>query len=222
MLVNVVRRLRRKHYETNRILLRSHFIIEDLFFNAILIRANQIVKDIAADIDETIPTRTLTFMNKASKSIDELWNEEDQCYYSRLFITREHIPIKTVASLMPLYSGTISKERAKQLVAEMKNDELFNANYPLPSVPLNSPYFNHRRYWQGPTWLNINWLIIDGLERYGFKDEAQSLRNRSIELVERSGFSEYFSPIDGFAAGVNPFSWTAALTIDLLKHSHKK
>ena len=65
--------------------------------------------------------------------------------------------------------------------------------------------FNHRRYWQGPTWVNTNWLIIDGLDRYGFKEEAQRLKSRTIELVEKSGFSEYFSPIDGFAAGISPF-----------------
>lgn len=216
MLYNVARRLRRKHYDTNRILMRSHFIIEDLFFNSILIRANQHLKDIAEDIRQEIPATTLTYMHKATKAINELWDEETNMFYSRSFIVRELVKIPTISTLLPLYSGVISKSKAKKLVEQLANDEVFGAKYPVPSVPLNSPYFNHRRYWQGPTWINTNWLIIDGLERYGFHEEAKQLRNTCIELVHKSGFSEYFSPLDGFAAGITPFSWTAALTIDLI------
>jgi neutral trehalase len=221
MLYSVVRRLRRKQYDTHRILLRSHFIIEDLFFNSILIRANELVKQIADDINEEIPAETLSYMNKATKAINDLRDDESGMYFSRMFITRDLIKEPTIATLLPLYSGTISKEHAKQLVAMLKNDDLFYANFPVPSVPLNSPFFNHRRYWQGPTWVNTNWLIIDGLERYGFTEEAAELRNRTIEMVSRSGFSEYFSPIDGYGAGIAPFSWTAALTIDLLENTKK-
>ena len=216
MLFNVVRRLRRKQYDTNRLLFHSHFIIEDLFFNSILIRANEHLKDIASDIDERIPTACLSFMNKASKALEDLWDEDDGMYYSREFITREAIKEPTISTLLPLYSGAISQARAKQLVSMLKNDQLFNTNYPVPSVPISSGYFNHRRYWQGPTWMNTNWLIIDGLIRYGFIEEAQELKNRSIQMVEKAGFSEYFSPMDGYGAGIAPFSWTAALTIDLL------
>lgn len=217
MLYHVVRRLRRKQYNTDHVIMRPHYAIEDLFFNSILIRSNHLLMDIAKEIGETIPVPTLTYMNKASKMLSELWDEETGQYYSRQFITKTLIKEPSIAALMPLYAGTISKSQAKKLVASLKDDQVFGANFPVPSVPLNSKYFNHRRYWQGPSWINTNWLIIDGLERYGFTDEAASLRNRSLELVQRSGFFEYFSPIDGYGAGIAPFSWTAALTIDLLK-----
>lgn len=222
MLFNIVRRLKRKQYQTDRILLHSNFIIEDLAFNAILIRANQHLKDIAEEINEVIPPPTITYMNKATKALNELWDEETGMYYPRQFITRDLIKIPTIATLLPLYAGSITKEKAKHLVQLMEDENFFGANYPVPSVPMNSPYFNHRAYWQGPTWINTNWLIIDGLERYGFSDEAQKLKSRTIDLVQKSGFSEYFSPIDGFPAGISPFSWTAALTIDLITTHLKK
>jgi glycogen debranching enzyme len=62
----------------------------------------------------------------------------------------------------------------------------------------------------------MNWLIIDGLKRYGFNDHAEALRESTLEMIEQHGFFEYFSPIDGTPAGTNNFSWTAALAIDLL------
>ena len=42
------------------------------------------------------------------------------------------------------------------------------------------------------------------------------LANVTIELVRRSGFREYFDPLTGEGAGVDRFSWSAALTLDLL------
>lgn len=217
MLVNVVRRLRRKQYDPQKVLSRSHFIIEDVFFNSVLIRANHLLKKIAEDINETLPDEMIHFMALADRALPQLWSEEDGQYFSRYFIDRHFIKEPTIATLMPLYAGTITKSQAKKLVEIMHDNNLFGTNFPVPSVPLISRFFDQRRYWQGPTWINTNWLLIKGLESYGFQDEADKLREKSLKMVERSGFFEYFSPIDGYGAGIAPFSWTAALTIDLLE-----
>ena len=86
----------------------------------------------------------------------------------------------------------------------------------MPSAPLYSAYFDPLKYWQGPTWINTNWLIIKGLENYGYQGEADALRQKTLELVAKNGMNEYFSPINGQSAGAPNFSWTAALTIDLI------
>src|SRR5690606_38784146 len=106
-------------------------------------------------------------------------------------------------------------KRAAEIVSLMKTPQ-WTTRFPLASVPKNSKYFQPLRYWQGPTWVNTNWLIIDGLKRYGYNVEAEHIRIKTLELVEKHGAYEYFSPIDGTPVGAHPFSWTAALTIDLL------
>ncbi|HET6924807.1 MAG TPA: trehalase family glycosidase, partial [Candidatus Saccharimonadales bacterium] len=141
-------------------------------------------------------------------------------YYSRDFITHKLLKEASIATLMPLYAGCIDQPRAEALVKMLENEHLFGPSYPVPSVPLNSPNFHPKRYWQGPTWVNTNWLIIDGLKRYGFKDHAAALTESTLEMVGHGGFAEYFDPLDGEAAGGDNFSWTAALTIDLLKSKH--
>ena len=105
------------------------------------------------------------------------------------------------------------------LLNALYSPKKFGLRWPVPSVPKDSPCFNELKYWQGPTWININWLIIDGLERYGFTAEAQMLRERTLELLRNSGMNEYFSPLSGSPAGTENFSWTAALAVDLLKTS---
>jgi len=213
LLYSVTRRLKKKNYDTSRVLSRSHFLIEDLFFNSILIRANTHLKNITQEARMPLPRQLISNMNRASKSLEELWDEQTEQYYSRYFISREKIFEQTIATLLPLYSGAISKKRAEVLVDLLHRHDMFASNFPVPSVPLSSDYFSHRRYWQGPVWLNTNWLIYDGLMRYGFTDEAELIKRRSLELVSRAGFHEYFSPIDGYGAGIEPFSWTAALAI---------
>jgi neutral trehalase len=155
-------------------------------------------------------------MKKSEDALEQLWDGYSGQYYSRNFATHKLIKEPSIATLMPLYAGCISKERAEQLVSLIHDKHKFGALYPVPTVPLDSPWFKDHGYWQGPTWLNTNWLIIDGLRRYGYKQEADIIAAKSIELVEKSGCYEYFSPIDGSRAGARNFSWTAALTIDLL------
>ena len=212
-----IRHLRRHAYNSEAIINHALFAVEDLAFNCIFIRANGHLRKIAETIGRPLPKELLAKMEKSGAALEQLWDETDGVYYSRSFISHKLIEEPTIASLLPLYTGTISKEKAQRLVELMASRKWFKTNWPVPSVPLNSSYFDPLRYWQGPAWINTNWLIIKGLENYGFVNEADQLRQKTLDLVAKSGMSEYFSPINGQPAGAPNFSWTAALTIDLLK-----
>lgn len=218
---DTVRRLRRKHFDIDKVLHRSLFCTEDLTFNCILIRANQHLRDIAHTLRRTLPGDLIQHMDKTEKTLDKLWDEPTGQYYSRDFVTHKLLRQPSVATFMPLYAGTISRTRAERLVKVLEDHTRYWLHHPVPSVPLNSEYFSQVRYWQGPTWINTNWLIIDGLKRYGHTELAAELVRKSVELVAKSGSYEYFSPIDGQGLGAPDFSWTAALTIDLLKTPDK-
>lgn len=219
MVWDVITRLRRKNYNIDKILHRSLFIIEDVGFNAIFIRNNQILLDIAKDINYRVPAELIENMNKSKDAIEELWDETYSIYFSRDFITNKLLKEPTVSSLLPLYSGTIDNDRAKMLVKIMLTDSAFWLKHPVPSVPKNTRAFNENKYWQGPTWMNTNWLLIDGLKRYGFENEAQALTSHSLEMVRSSGIWEYYNPKTGEGLGSADFSWTAALTLDLMNGS---
>jgi hypothetical protein len=210
------RRLRRKAYDIDRILDRSLFAIEDITYNSILIRANRLLKKIARELHEELPEDLRASMRRTEKALEELWDPFAGWYYSRDFVTHNLIKIPSVGTLMPLYAGSISKENAAQLVSLLENSKIFGTAFPVPSVPVNSADFRSKLYWQGPAWVNMNWVIIDGLERYGYHDHAAALRETTLEMVSRSGFHEYFDPLDGTPAGGANFSWTAALVVDLL------
>lgn len=216
-LYDAQRRLRRKAYDIDKILEHSLFTIEDLAFNCILIRANEHLLSIAKSIRADVPAELLKSIGKTQKRLEELWDPYTEQYYSREFVTHQLIKVPSVAALLPLYTGTISKERAASLVKSLENEHIFGPPYPVPSTPLNSPWFDAERYWQGPTWFNTNWLIVDGLRRYGYNDHAEALVEGCLELVKDGNFNEYFNPLTGKPLGAPNFSWTAAIAIDWLK-----
>lgn len=214
-LYSIVRRLKRRRYETRLILRGSNVCIEDLSFNSILIRANALLVQIASEIHKDIPGWLWERFKKAPHALELLWNEHHQQYFSRNFNTFEQLEEPSIMTFLPLYAGTITHKRAQELVEMLKTGP-WNTRHPIPSVPKDSKHFDPNRYWQGPTWINTNWLIIEGLNRYGFKNEAQQLSTKTIGLVQNHGAYEYFNPLTGLPAGTPNFSWTAALTLDLL------
>lgn len=214
---DVVRRLRRKHYDIDKILHRSLFAINDVAFNSILVRNNTILKEIAAAARIKLSDDLIESINRTEAALENLWDENFAVYFSCDFMTNKLLREPTVASLLPLYAGTIKKERADKLVRIMMNDKAFWLKNPVPSVPRNMRFFDANRYWQGPTWINMNWLLIDGLERMGYEVEAEALKSHTIEMMRENGIWEYYNPLTGAGLGSSDFTWSAALGLDLLE-----
>jgi glycogen debranching enzyme len=110
-------------------------------------------------------------------------------------------------------------ERAEAIM-EMLNSHHFSRldehTWTVPSYDKEAPGYSPNRYWRGPIWININWLLFHGLRRYGYHDYAHRIRRSIIELPKTYGFYEYFDPEAGRGHGSDHFSWTAALVLDVL------
>ena len=129
--------------------------------------------------------------------------------------------VKTVHSLMPLVLPDLPSDVADRLVEHLTDPREFWAPYPVPSVALDEPTFTRdhrlrgvRFIWRGPTSMNTNWFLVHGLRRHGYEDVADQVAARSLELVERGGFNEFYDPIDGDPVGAEAFGW-ATLAVDL-------
>ena len=54
-------------------------------------------------------------------------------------------------------------------------------------------------------------------QNYGFDDEANALRTKTLELVTSNDVvREYYSSLDGHGEGAENYMWTAALFCDLI------
>ncbi len=126
------------------------------------------------------------------------------------------VPEYCVGGLVPLVLD-LPSDVVDALVAGMTGPRFaLNDRVPLPSYDLTGPAFDTTRYWRGPAWVNTSWLVLRGLERHGRQAEAATLRAAMLTAVRQEGFREYFDPRTGAGRGVSDFSWSAALTLDLL------
>lgn len=96
----------------------------------------------------------------------------------------------------------------KIMVAHFFNKEEFGAEYPIPSVAKNHPSFNPKEsvyIWRGPTWIVNNWFMHQFLMEKGYRKESKKLIDSIKELIEKSGFREYYNPFTGKGYGAKDF-----------------
>jgi hypothetical protein len=217
--IDLLLELRRRRYTYGDLIHTDLPCVQDVAVNAILIRNNAILRRLAASIEHPLPTWLIERMATASHSLGVLWDATASMFLSRDARSGRLLGPPTVAGLLALYAGNLTPSHRDALLNQLDDGRAFRAPYPAPSVPLDSSDFHELRYWSGPTWMNINWHLIDGLERFGQPTRAEALKHRTLDMVARSGMHEYFSALDGRGLGFDSYSWTAALTLDLVCRS---
>ena len=94
-----------------------------------------------------------------------------------------------------------------------------NNKYFFPSINSKHKSFEEKRYWRGPVWVNCNWILYQGLKNKD-KKFAETIRKKTLNLVEKKKFREYYSCKSGLGMGAKNFSWTAALYLDFKLNSY--
>ena len=206
-------------YEEARIFEECPFIIQGNLFNAILHQSNKALYNIA-DLLHEDKREILSWIDMTEKAFNhKLWDGEDGFYY--VFDMKNNRPIKacTAAGFVPLFGGLPDIKQARILVDTLDTEcfcKMDSECYAIPNYNTCAEDFSPQNYWRGPIWININWLIYEGLKGYGYMEYASLVRNSIIKLVQKSGFYEYFDPFTGKGHGTKDFSWTAALFLDVI------
>ena len=160
----------------------------------------------------------------AHKMVTHFWDEEAGVFWA--MYDHKPIGVLTPFNLYPLMTGRLSRTKTDRLVHHIVSPDEFWTNYPIPTVARNDRQFNPNQMWRGPSWVNINYLFIEGLARCGYLEAARLLRDRTLGMLMRQNdIYEYYNPESGDpppnAASV--FGWSSAVFIDLaIKASRKE
>ena len=158
-----------------------------------------------------------------------MWDPASKFYYD-LDADGQRILLKTEAGFCPLFAGICTGEQARALRKHLRDPQEFWTALPVPSVAADEESFCDDM-WRGPVWINYNYMIIDGLRRYQFDDEADALSDKTIDAIsrwwERDGvIYEFYDPADAVSPSalhrkgkvgtcIKDYHWSAAVFVDL-------
>jgi hypothetical protein len=205
-------------YDEAEILNTSPFLLQDALVNSILVKANQDLVRISEIIGEN-PSEIIEWEKKTNEAINKkLWHRGHGFYDAYDLRGNLLIEVDTAAGFCPLYAGVPDKNKAEKLLNYLDSKSFCQMHgqkcFSIPNYNMEGEYFDPENYWRGPVWINMNWMLYQGLRRYEFQEKAESVKNDILELVQRFGFHEYYDPIKGRGYGSDNFSWTAALFLD--------
>lgn len=219
----LMRFLADKNYDDRKIYAEVPFNIKDVLFNSVLYASNEALYLMAHEMrDEKSKAEIKGYLSKQRAVFGKLYDGETGLYYDLDNRTSKLIKRKTIASFAPLFAGMATPEQAKEMAKIARGKEFKGDSqlFLIPSTARTDPSFYPKAYWRGPVWMPTNWLVARGFERMGLSKEAEEIKNSLLQLVEKSGFNEYYDSDTNKGLGRDDFSWTASLIIDLAKDPH--
>ena len=144
------------------------------------------------------------------------WDTDSGFFWARRNGSR--VNVRTPFNLFPLITGQMPSEITDRLVEHLTDERQFWTRYPVATVAMDDPTYTPGKMWRGPTWVNVNYLLIEGLQRSGYADLAHELRRRTLDLINsHDDIYEYYDPVSGEnpPTAASMFGWSSAVFIDL-------
>ena len=136
-----------------------------------------------------------------------------------LLATGEQLALKTPAAFLPLWAGVplpVAKRRA-MIRDWLLNPDYFYGTVPFPSVAYDEAVYQPSKWWRGPSWPSVSYLLLELLAQEGMHAERAAARDRFLDLWLRDGeLRELFDSQTGEGLGSYELGWTAAIFLKLL------
>lgn len=168
----------------------------DVGLNALYALDAWALSEIAAEIGRNREARALheEYVEMAEAINRHLWNDAAGIYQNRHWDGR-FSPHLSPTNFYPLIAGIVPPERALRMVQEhLLNPKEFWGEFVLPSISRSDPGYRRVEilrdgiseamsdYWRGRVWGPMNFLVCEGLRRYGFDREAHEFSLKSVRL----------------------------------------
>ena len=206
------------NWDSEEIYRNGPFLMVDPGIQFILLRADRDLLAMAEEFKR--PANEIEEINgwieNSAAASDRLWNPDASAFCAFDLRSNQMSDALTSASMLALYGHAGSDEHRAQLTTRAK-EILSEVKYAFPSWDPTHPKFEAKRYWRGPVWAIMNYMIALGLDEHEEQAMAVRVREDTIALINQSGYFEYFDPITGAGCGGDDFTWTAAVQLDLEK-----
>ena len=209
--LSIVKYGRERGWDQKALTANGPFAMADPGIHFILLRANRDLLKLAELIGNTESVAEIEgFIEHGLAASDYFWNDSLQAYTARNIANGEFSNGFSSASALCAYAGAGTEEQRNKTIEHMIRISE-KVQYMLPSWDPDANQFDAQRYWCGPVWPQMNFMIAMGLEEQGHAAMATAIRDDLSRLIQKSGFYECFNPVTGDGVLGTDFSWTAAL-----------
>jgi len=198
--------------------------LNDVGLNSLYALDAECLAKLAATLGQEDDSRRFSAEYERMKGLirEKLWNEQDGIYENRYWDGR-FSPRLSPTNFYPLFAGIATAEQARRMVREhLLNPKEFWGAYVIPTIARNDPAFADQFYWRGSIWGPTNYMVYQGLNRYGFDEEALTFAQKSYELFMDDWKAECHSDENYHAWGGNGggdthYTWGALLCLVALE-----
>jgi Trehalase len=198
--------------------------LNDVGLNSLYALDAECLANLARELQKDTDARRFADEYERMKNLirDKLWNERDGIYENRYW-NGHFSPRLSPTNFYPLLAGIASPEQARRMVHEhLLNPKEFWGTYVIPTIARNDSAFEDQFYWRGDIWGPTNYMVYQGLDRYGFDDEAFAFAQKSYTLFiddwKTAGHSdENYHTWGGNGGGDTHYTWGALLCLVALE-----
>lgn len=186
-------------------------------------RAARILKDGTAEKWEAAAAE------RARAITDTMWSTSRSFFFDYNYQKQDRGGVWSLAGFYPLWAGLASEAQAEKLVKQLpkfeKRGGLTTTLRPLIDM---SMFGSLKTQWAYPNgWAPLHYLVIEGLERYGYHAEAERVARKwlatNLHWFERHGvFLEKYNvvdpskrPLEGVYPSQEGFGWTNGVFVYL-------
>ena len=198
---------------------------EALDLNAMMVSEAESLDSMATALGRT--AEAAAWRSRATALKDRIertfWDDSTGFYYhvprggrGFTFKAPDDLKRREIIGFLPLWAGTASPERARRLIATLTDPARFWRAHGVPSLAADDPYYNAAGYWNGPVWVEWDYLIERGLLRYGRQDLARQLTDRVADgmiaqLRLNHVFWEMYGPDSAWAGHHQVYIWAGLI-----------
>jgi len=153
-----------------------------------------------------------------------LWNESKGEFFDYDFTKDVRSTYEYLTTYYPLFAGLASDAQAKAAVANLKSFEQ-------PGGAVMSPYKSGAQWDYPYAWAPTQMVLVDGLRRYGFKEDADRIAFKFAEMIAENYAKQGYivekydavtrstdsAVTSGYSINVIGFGWTNAAYLEFME-----
>lgn len=163
------------------------------------------------------------YLTRSQKINATFWDQVNGFYYnvdksknSFTFKKKNDLKRDEIIGFLPLWAGICDSARAAVLVQKLLDPSKFWRRNGIPSLSARDSYYDSKGYWNGPVWIQWNYLIVRGLIDYGYNTEARLLtyKNATVmadRLSKDHTLWEFYSPDESWGGYHQTYIWAGII-----------